>query len=212
MCQSPSNPQVAAATAAAQGVLTPQPCMPVTTTPWSPGNTTVRIKNLPVLMDNGSCNCTWAGKIQVQQAAQQQVVAQSGSSSNSATTLAAVPLPASVERPNAHHVAHAFVCAVTGKPVAKVAWQLRSATGELVASGTTGETGSVVAPVPQPGQHSLEFDPGGDDAAPPSSDPDPDCASEAVDLLDGDDDSSPPSSDAAPASSPSPASTPPPSS
>src|SRR5260370_39169608 len=38
MCQTQANPQVAAATAAAQGVLTPQPCIPVTTAPWSPGS------------------------------------------------------------------------------------------------------------------------------------------------------------------------------
>ena len=36
MCQSPLNPQVVAAKAAAAGTLTPQPCMPATSAPWSP--------------------------------------------------------------------------------------------------------------------------------------------------------------------------------
>ena len=36
-CMSPMNPQVIAATAAALGVFTPQPCIPVTTSPWAPG-------------------------------------------------------------------------------------------------------------------------------------------------------------------------------
>ena len=37
MCMTPSNPEVASATAAALGVLTPMPCMPVTPAPWVPG-------------------------------------------------------------------------------------------------------------------------------------------------------------------------------
>ena len=38
MCSCPANPTVAAATAAAFGVLTPMPCIPVTTAPWAPGS------------------------------------------------------------------------------------------------------------------------------------------------------------------------------
>lgn len=50
MCMSLANPQVAAATSAALGVLTPQPCIPVTTAPWVPGSLTVMIKNKPALI------------------------------------------------------------------------------------------------------------------------------------------------------------------
>ncbi len=37
LCQSPANPVVAAATAAALGVLTPMPRIPATASPWIPG-------------------------------------------------------------------------------------------------------------------------------------------------------------------------------
>ncbi len=37
VCTSPANPTVAAATAAALGVLTPMPCVPATPAPWVVG-------------------------------------------------------------------------------------------------------------------------------------------------------------------------------
>jgi hypothetical protein len=37
MCITPANPQVAAATAAVMGVLTPQPCIPATASHRTPG-------------------------------------------------------------------------------------------------------------------------------------------------------------------------------
>src|SRR5499433_1185239 len=49
MCMSPANPSVAAATAAALGVLTPMPCIPVTTAPWAPGASTVLLAGNPTL-------------------------------------------------------------------------------------------------------------------------------------------------------------------
>ena len=45
-CMSLANPQVAAATAAALGVLTPVPCMPVIPAPWVPGAPTVLVANM----------------------------------------------------------------------------------------------------------------------------------------------------------------------
>ena len=47
MCMSPANPAVAAATAAALGVLTPMPCIPNTPAPWVTGAPTVLLGNCP---------------------------------------------------------------------------------------------------------------------------------------------------------------------
>jgi hypothetical protein len=69
LCQSPANPQVAAATAAAQGVLTPQPCQPVLT-PWMPGAAQVTVGGVPALDDACRCSCAWAGVVTVTDAGQ----------------------------------------------------------------------------------------------------------------------------------------------
>jgi hypothetical protein len=65
MCMSPSNPQVAAATAAALGVLTPQPCIPATTSPWTPGAAQTMVGGQPALTSASTCMCTWGGVISV---------------------------------------------------------------------------------------------------------------------------------------------------
>jgi len=65
MCISMANPQVAAATAAALGVLTPQPCIPVTPSPWVPGAVSpmVQLGNQPSLDNVSTLMCNWAGVI-----------------------------------------------------------------------------------------------------------------------------------------------------
>lgn len=65
MCQSMANPTVAAATAAALGVLTPMPCVPVTPAPWIVGAPTVHIGSMPALNNTSRLMCTWGGVIQV---------------------------------------------------------------------------------------------------------------------------------------------------
>ncbi len=65
MCTTPANPQVAAATSAAMGVLTPQPCIPATSSPWTPGAATVPIANQPALDNTSKCMCNWTGVISV---------------------------------------------------------------------------------------------------------------------------------------------------
>ena len=64
MCTSLANPTVAAATAAAMGVLTPMPCIPNTPTPWIPGAPTVVLGNAPTLDNVSKLMCAWAGVIQ----------------------------------------------------------------------------------------------------------------------------------------------------
>lgn len=63
MCTSLANPMVAAATAAALGVLTPMPCIPATTAPWMPGSPTVLVAGAPALTDSSMCMCAYAGVI-----------------------------------------------------------------------------------------------------------------------------------------------------
>lgn len=75
-CSSLANPQVASATAAALGVLTPMPCIPVTVAPWVPGTSDVLIGNMPSLNDTCTLNCMWAGVIQITNAGQQTVSVQ----------------------------------------------------------------------------------------------------------------------------------------
>ncbi|MBD2847890.1 DUF4280 domain-containing protein [Paenibacillus sp. IB182496] len=70
MCNSMSNPQVAAATAAKLGVFTPMPCIPVTVAPWAPGSPTVLVGNMPALNNSSKCMCSWGGVIQFSMAGQ----------------------------------------------------------------------------------------------------------------------------------------------
>ena len=62
-CMSLANPEVASATAAALGVLTPMPCVPVTPAPWVPGAETVLLGNFPSLDNISQLECTWGGVI-----------------------------------------------------------------------------------------------------------------------------------------------------
>lgn len=65
MCMSLANPQVAAATSAALGVLTPQPCIPATSAPWVPGAPMTMIGNKPALTAGSQCMCNWGGVITI---------------------------------------------------------------------------------------------------------------------------------------------------
>lgn len=74
MCSSPANPTVAAATAAALGVLTPMPCVPATAAPWIVGAPTVLIGGMPALDNNSKLMCNWGGVIQVVSPGQMKVM------------------------------------------------------------------------------------------------------------------------------------------
>ena len=63
MCQSLANPTVAAATAAALGVLTPMPCVPVVPAPWTPLAPQMTAGGIPVLVAGATCVCAFGGSI-----------------------------------------------------------------------------------------------------------------------------------------------------
>ncbi len=65
MCKSMANPAVASATAAANGTLTPQPCVPATSSPWEPGAAHVDLNGTPALTDDSTCKCQHAGTISI---------------------------------------------------------------------------------------------------------------------------------------------------
>ena len=66
MCTSLLNPQVAAATAAALGVLTPQPCQLVCAGAWIPTKPTVLVGGKPCLTSDCSMVCAnGAGNIKI---------------------------------------------------------------------------------------------------------------------------------------------------
>ena len=73
MCNTLSNPEVASATTAALGVLTPMPCVPVTSSPWVPGVETVLINDQPALSNDCTCMCDWGGVITIDDPGQAQV-------------------------------------------------------------------------------------------------------------------------------------------
>ncbi len=65
MCMSLSNPTVAAATAAALGVLTPMPCVPAIAGPWTPMAPTTLWASQPALVAGSMCTCVFGGVVNV---------------------------------------------------------------------------------------------------------------------------------------------------
>lgn len=66
MCTSLANPAVAAATAAALGVLTPQPCTMAPAGTWTPANPKVMIGGVPCLTNEATLMCgVGAGTIKI---------------------------------------------------------------------------------------------------------------------------------------------------
>ena len=63
MCTNPANPAVAAAPAAALGVVPPAPCVP-TSVSWVPGCPTVTVCGRPLLNKNSTLMCAYCGVIQ----------------------------------------------------------------------------------------------------------------------------------------------------
>jgi hypothetical protein len=68
MCQSPANPMVMAATAAALGVLTPMPCLPMPVGPWNSPVSKTLVGGQAMLGSGGTCSCAYGGSISIKMA------------------------------------------------------------------------------------------------------------------------------------------------
>ncbi len=75
MCTTLSNPAVASATAAALGVLTPQPCTPVPAGTWIPTQTKDLIGGKPCLTQDCKLMCSYGGQITISMPGQTKVTA-----------------------------------------------------------------------------------------------------------------------------------------
>ncbi len=73
LCNSLANPATASATAAAMGVLTPQPCVPATTGAWVCANT-MSIAKIPSLTNDGTLMCAYGGTISVTNPQQTKII------------------------------------------------------------------------------------------------------------------------------------------
>jgi len=61
-CTSLSNPAASSSS--------PPPCLPVLSSPWSPGSAQVTISGVSALDDSSQCICTWDGVVTVSAAGQ----------------------------------------------------------------------------------------------------------------------------------------------
>ncbi|MEY6433728.1 DUF4280 domain-containing protein [Thioalkalicoccus limnaeus] len=65
MCNTQSNPAVAAATTAANGAHTPAPCIPAVASPWTSGSSRVSLNGMPALTDDSTCQCSYGGQVSI---------------------------------------------------------------------------------------------------------------------------------------------------
>lgn len=76
MCSNPANPMVAAATAAAMGVLTPAPCIPCTPQEWTMPCGKVKVHGTEAIHTDSCLRCTYGGEIRVAAPMRPQVMAE----------------------------------------------------------------------------------------------------------------------------------------
>lgn len=67
-CDSLINPEVSDATAAAGGVTTPMPCVPVVASDWTTGSLTASQDGIAYITDTSTCTCSYGGVITISEA------------------------------------------------------------------------------------------------------------------------------------------------